>query len=54
MRKFDAVLRPREATLSIEDGKKRVSLLLSTLDEEGAGALHLDSVGLADVDETQR
>ena len=54
MRKFDAVLRPRGATLSIEDGKERVPLQLSTLDEEGAGAIHLDSVGLADVDETQR
>ena len=54
MRKFNAVLRPREATLSIEDGKERVPLQLSTLDEDGAGAIHLDSVGLADVDETQR
>ena len=44
MRKFDAVLRPREATLRIEDGKERVPLQLSTLDEEGAGAIHLDSV----------
>ena len=37
MRKFDAVLWPREATLSIEDGKERVPLQLSTLDEEGWG-----------------
>ena len=29
-------------------------LQLSTLDEEGAGAILLDSVGLVDVDETQR
>ena len=54
MRKFNAMLRPREAILSIEDGKERVPLQLSTLNEDGARAIHLDSVGLADADETQR
>ena len=54
MRKFNAILGHREATLSIEDGKERVALQLSTLDKEGSGAIHLDSVGLADVDEIQR
>ena len=29
-------------------------LQLSTLDEDGARVIHLDSVGLADADETQR
>ena len=54
MRKFNAVLRPREATRSIEDGMERVPLQLSTLDEDGARTIHLDSVGLADADEIQR
>ena len=54
MRKFIAVLRPRKATLSIEDRKERVPLQLSTLDEDGAREIHLDSVGIADADETQR
>ena len=54
MRKFNAVLRPRKAILSIQDGKERVPLQLSTLNEDGARAILLDSVGLADADETQR
>ena len=51
MRKFNAILRPRKATLSIEDEKEQISLQLSSLEEDGAGTIHLDSDGLADVNE---
>ena len=54
MRKFKAILRPPKATLSIEGEKEQIPLQLSSLEENGAGAIHLDSVGLADVDEAQR
>ena len=33
---------------------QRIPLQLSSLYEDGAGAIHLDSIGLADVDEAQR
>ena len=51
MQKFNAILWLREATLSIEGEKERIPLQLSSLEEDGAGAIHLDSFGLADVDE---
>ena len=52
MRKFTAFFRPRKATLSIEGEKEQIPLQLSSLEEDGEGAIHLDSVDLADVDET--
>ena len=54
MRKFNAILRLRKATLNIEGEKEQIPLQLFSLEEDGAGAIHLDSVGLADVDEAQR
>ena len=54
MRKFNAILRLRESTLSIEGAKERIPLQLSSLKEDGAEAIHLNSVGPAHVDKAQR
>ena len=54
MRKFNAILRPRKATLSIKGEKKRIPLQLSSLEDYGAVAIHLDYDSLADVDGGQR
>ena len=41
MRKFNAILRSRMATLSIEGEKERIPLQQSSLEEDRAGAIHL-------------
>ena len=54
MRKFNAILRPRESTLSIDGVAEPISLELAALAHDEASAIHLASVGLADVDDVQR
>ena len=53
MRKFNAVLWPRESTLSIEGVTERIPLELASLTHDEASAIHLASVDFADVDEVQ-
>ena len=54
MRKFNAVLWPRESMLSIEGVYERIPLESASLAHDEASAIHPTSVGLADVDEAQR